>query len=46
MLSGDELEAFVVQCLRTTDYQVLGLPMNFADHVLVLQSKAARAVCG
>ena len=42
-LIGDELEAFVVECLRTTDYQVLGIPMNDADHALVNTQQLAAA---
>lgn len=34
-LLGDELEEFVVKCLRTADYRVLGYPMSRAQHLEV-----------
>lgn len=42
-LEGDELEAFVVKCLRTADYQVLGLPMTAEDYALVQRQQPAAA---
>ncbi|KWT98480.1 MULTISPECIES: hypothetical protein [unclassified Variovorax] len=34
-LHGVALEAFVVACLRTPDYQVLGVPMDAQDYAAV-----------
>lgn len=42
-LEGDALEAFVVACLRTPAYQVLGLPMSPAAHTSVRQHQATPA---
>jgi len=39
-LEGDALEAFVVACLRTPDYRVLGLPMSTAALLAVRQHQA------
>lgn len=34
-LVGDELEAFIVACLRTPDYQIFGWPMTRTEHEMV-----------
>lgn len=45
-LEGDELEAFVILCLRSTDYQVLGIPMSEDEKALVRQTFDAPVAVG
>ena len=41
-LFGAALEDFVVQCLRTPGYQVLGMPLTPADQAYLAQVTQAR----
>lgn len=44
-LEGQALEDFVIACLRTPGYQVLGLPMTPADYLLVETLQSLPAPC-